>query len=223
MTGGNRGRTPDTATNGEDMPSTLEFYFDFGSPNAYIAHVRLPAILARAGARVEPKIMLLGGVFQATGNVSPAAVKFKISYTRRDMLRFVDKYQVPFAMNPHFPVNTLKLMRGAVVAEEGGFLAAYMDAAFGGMWRDGLDMADEAVFAGALDRGGLDAAHVMRRIAEDGVKDKLKAYTAAAVARGIFGAPTFFVGDEMFFGQDRLEFVEDALLGRSYLRDPPPA
>jgi 2-hydroxychromene-2-carboxylate isomerase len=201
------------------MPSTLEFYFDFGSPNAYIAHVRLPAILARTGARIGHRIMLLGGVFQATGNVSPAAIKFKIAYTRRDMLRFVNKYQVPFRMNPHFPVNTLKLMRGSVVAEQDGFLAAYMDAAFRGMWRDGLDMSDDAVFAGALERDGLDAAHVMRRIGEEGVKDRLKAYTAAAVGRGIFGAPTFFVGDEMFFGQDRLEFVEDALQGRSYLGD----
>jgi 2-hydroxychromene-2-carboxylate isomerase len=205
------------------MPSTLEFYFDFGSPNAYIAHVRLPAILARTGARLEHKIMLLGGVFQATGNVSPAAVKFKLGYTRRDMLRFVDKYQVPFRMNPHFPVNTLKLMRGAVVAEEDGFLPSYMDTAFRGMWRDGLNLADEAALADALERRGLDAAHVMRRINEDSVKDKLKAYTAAAVARGIFGAPMFFVGDEMFFGQDRLEFVEEALQGRSYLRDAPPA
>jgi 2-hydroxychromene-2-carboxylate isomerase len=201
------------------MPSTLEFYFDFGSPNAYIAHVRLPEILARTGARIEHKIMLLGGVFQATGNVSPAAVKFKIGYTRRDMLRFVNKHQVPFRMNPHFPVNTLKQMRGAVVAEEDGFLPSYMDIAFRSMWREGLNMADEGVLADALERGGLDAAHVMRRINEESVKDKLKTYTAAAVARGIFGAPTFFVDDEMFFGQDRLEFVEEALQGRSYLRD----
>jgi 2-hydroxychromene-2-carboxylate isomerase len=205
------------------MPSTLEFYFDFGSPNAYIAHVRLPAILARTRARIEYRIMLLGGVFQATGNVSPAALKFKLGYIRRDMLRFINKHQVPFGMNPHFPVNTLKLMRGAVVAEEDGFLPSYMDATFRGMWRDGLNMADEAVFAGALERGGLDAAHVMRRITEEGVKDKLKTYTAAAVARGIFGAPTFFVGDEMFFGQDRLEFVEEALQGRSYLGGTAPA
>jgi len=205
------------------MPSTLEFYFDFGSPNAYIAHVRLPPIVARTRARVAYRIMLLGGVFQATGNVSPAALKFKLGYIRRDMLRFINKFAVPFRMNPHFPVNTLKLMRGAVVAEEDGFLATYMDAAFRGMWRDGLNMADEAVFADALERGGLDAAHVMRRINEESVKDKLKTYTAAAVARGIFGAPTFFVGDEMFFGQDRLELVEEALLGRSYLGGDAPA
>ena len=205
------------------MPSTLEFYFDFGSPNAYIAHVRLPPIVARTRARVAYRIMLLGGVFQATGNVSPAALKFKLGYIRRDMLRFINKFEVPFRMNPHFPVNTLKLMCGAVVAEEDGFLATYMDAAFRGMWRDGLNMADEAVFADALERGGLDAAHVMRRINEESVKDKLKTYTAAAVARGIFGAPTFFVGDEMFFGQDRLELVEEALLGRSYLGGDAPA
>ena len=205
------------------MPSTLEFYFDFGSPNAYIAHVRLPAIVTRTRARIEYRIMLLGAVFQATGNASPAALRFKLGYIRRDMLRFINKFEVPFRMNPHFPVNTLKLMRGAVVAEEDGFLPSYMDAAFRGMWRDGLNMADEAVFAGALEGGGLDAAHVMRRINEDGVKDKLKTYTAAAVARGIFGAPTFFVGDEMFFGQDRLEFVEEALQGRSYLGGAAPA
>jgi len=199
------------------MNKLLEFYFDYGSPNAYIAHVRLPEIVKRCGARLEYKIMLLGGVFQATGNVSPAALKFKAQYTRRDMMRFVNKYRIPFQFNPHFPVNTLKLMRGAVAAEADGTFARYTDAVFRGMWAEGLNMGEDAVFAEVLSRAGLDAKHVFARIGEDSVKEKLKTYTQAAVARGVYGAPTFFVGDEMFFGQDRLEWVEEALNGRSYL------
>jgi len=199
------------------MNKLLEFYFDYGSPNAYIAHMRLPEIVKRCGARLEYKIMLLGGVFQATGNVSPAALKFKAQYTRRDMMRFVNKYRIPFQFNPHFPVNTLKLMRGAVAAEADGTFARYTDTVFRGMWAEGLNMGEDAVFAEVLSRAGLDAKHVFARIGEDSVKEKLKTYTQAAVARGVYGAPTFFVGDEMFFGQDRLEWVEEALNGRSYL------
>lgn len=198
------------------MPGTVEFYFDYGSPNAYLAHVRLPAILERADARVAYRIMLLGGVFQATGNASPAANKLKWPNAQRDLQRFVGKYQVPFRRNPHFPVNTLKLMRGAVVAEEEGFLDRYTDLMFRGMWREGLKLDEDEVFASVLRQGRLDDRHVFARIAEDGIKAKLKSYTEAAVKRGVFGAPTFFVGAEMFFGQDRLDFVEDALMGRTY-------
>jgi len=199
------------------MARDLEFYFDYGSPNAYLAHIRLPAILERTSARLIPRIMLLGGVFQATGNASPAANKLKAPNGRRDLLRFVGKYRVPFRMNPHFPVNTLKLMRGAVVAEAEGFLDRYSDAIFAGMWRDGLDMSADEVITGVLRDAGLDPRLIAARMSEEAIKEKLKTYTAAAVARGVFGAPTFFVEDEMFFGQDRLDFVEDALLGRSYL------
>lgn len=198
------------------MAPTLDFYFDYGSPNAYIAHRRLPGILARTGAGLRCKIMLLGGVFQLTGNSSPAANKAKAGYIRRDMSRFIAKYCIPFRMNPHFPVNTLKLMRGAVVAEQEGFLDRYSDIVFDAMWRDGLKMDEEAVIASALRQHGLDAERLLARIGEDEVKARLKSYTEAAAARGVFGAPTFFVGDEMFFGQDRLDFVEEALLGRSY-------
>lgn len=198
------------------MLGTVEFYFDYGSPNAYLAHVRLPAILERADARVAYRIMLLGGVFQATGNASPAANKLKWPNAQRDLQRFVGKYQVPFRRNPHFPVNTLKLMRGAVVAEEEGFLDRYTDLMFRGMWREGLKLDEDEVFASVLRQGRLDDRHVFARIAEDGIKAKLKSYTEAAVKRGVFGAPTFFVGAEMFFGQDRLDFVEDALMGRTY-------
>lgn len=199
------------------MARVLDFYFDYGSPNAYLAHRRLPEILARTGATVRYRIMLLGGVFQLTGNASPAANKAKAGYVRQDMRRFVAKYRVPFRMNPHFPVNTLKLMRGAVVAEREGHLDRYSDLVFDAMWRDGVKMDEEEAIASVLRQGGLDAAHLLAAIAEDGVKATLKSLTEAAVARGVFGAPTFFVGDEMFFGQDRLDFVEEALLGRSYL------
>ncbi|MGO8916002.1 MAG: 2-hydroxychromene-2-carboxylate isomerase [Stellaceae bacterium] len=198
------------------MPGTVEFYFDYGSPYSYIAHRRLPEVLRRAEAAVAYRPMLLGGVFQLTGNSRPALNKVK--YSERDLDRFVAKYQVPFQRNPFFPVNTLRLMRGAVVAVEEGYLDRYSDAAFTGMWRDGRKMDDEAVISDALREAGLDGRHILARTSEDGVKQKLKAWTEAAVARGVFGAPTFFVGDEIFFGQDRLDFVEDALLGRLYRR-----
>lgn len=199
------------------MPPTLDFYYDVGSPNSYLAHVRLPEILRRTGAEVALKIMLLGGVFQATGNSSPVANKLKAPNSHRDMLRSIGKYRVPFRMNPFFPINTLKMMRGAVVAEEEACLERYNDIIFPAMWRDALDMGNEDIVVGVLDAGGIDGRHIIARTAEDGIKARLKAYTEAAVQRGVFGAPTFFVGDEMFFGQDRLDFVEDALLGRSYL------
>ena len=199
------------------MPRVVEFYFDCGSPYSYIAHTRLGEGLRRTGGTAQYRIMLLGGVFQLTGNASPALNPLKWPNSQRDLERYVKKYQVPFQRNPHFPVNTLKAMRGAVVAEAEGILARYSDAVFAGMWRDGLKMDDDAVLARVLDGAGIDAARLLPRIAEDAVKQKLKSYTEAAVKRGVFGAPTFFVEDEMFFGQDRLDFVEDALLGRSYL------
>jgi 2-hydroxychromene-2-carboxylate isomerase len=203
------------------MPATVEFYFDHGSPFSYVAHQRLPEILRRTGATVIYRIMLLGGVFQLTANRSPAADPVKWPNAQRDLARFVRKYQVPFQRNPHFPVNTLKLMRGAVVAEKEGFLSRYVDVAFAGMWCHGLKLDDDAVLAQLLRDSGLDDRLVLNRIGDERIKAKLKAYTEAAVKRGVFGAPTFFVNDEMFFGQDRLDFVEEALQGRSYL-DPRP-
>lgn len=199
------------------MPRVVEFYFDYGSPFSYIAHTRLPELLRRSGGEAQYRIMLLGGVFQATGNSSPAANPLKWPNSQRDLERYVKKFQVPFRRNPHFPVNTLKAMRGAIVAESEGFLPRYTDAVFAGMWRDGEKMDEDAVLSRVLAAAGIDAAHLLSRIGDDAVKQKLKSYTEAAVKRGVFGAPTFFVDGEMFFGQDRLDFVEDALLGRSYL------
>jgi 2-hydroxychromene-2-carboxylate isomerase len=199
------------------MPRIVEFYFDYGSPFSYIAHTRLPDMLRRTGGEAQYRIMLLGGVFQLTGNSSPAVSPLKWPNSQRDLERYLKKYQVPYQRNPYFPVNTLKAMRGAVVAEAEGILPRYTEAVFAGMWRDALKMDDEAVLARVLDAAGIDPARLLPRIAEDAVKQKLKSYTEAAVKRGVFGAPTFFVEDEMFFGQDRLNFVEDALRGRSYL------
>ncbi len=200
------------------MSRTVDFYYDFGSPNAYLAHLRLPEILERTGGTVALKPMLLGGVFQITGNASPAANPVKAPNGMRDMRRFIGKYRVPFRMNPNFPVNTLKMMRGAMVAQEEGYLERYNDAMYRAMWIDALKMDDDVVLAETLDKAGFDAAHLARRSQEDAIKARLKSCTEEAARRGVFGAPTFFVDDEMFFGQDRLEFVEDALNGKSYLR-----
>lgn len=199
------------------MSKTVEFYYDYGSPNAYLAHVRLPEILKRSGGMVKLRPMLLGGVFQITGNVSPATNPLKAPNGVRDMRRFIGRHKVPFKMNPHFPVNTLKMMRGAMVAEEEGYLDRYNDAMYRAMWVDELKMDDDSVLADALTKAGFDAAHIAKRSAEDAIKTRLKTYTEAAAKHGVFGAPTFFVGEEMFFGQDRLDFVEEALNGKSYL------
>ena len=199
------------------MDHFVEFYFDYGSPNAYLAWHRLPAIAARCDARIVYRPMLLGGVFKGSGNHSPMEIAAKRPNGRNDLIRFARRHDVPFQLNPFFPINTLQLMRGAVAAEADGVLLPYSDAIFAGMWHDGRNLGDPAELRAVLAAAGLDADRFAARIAEEPVKERLKAYTEAAIAREVFGAPTFFVGDEMFFGQDRLDFVEDALNGRSYL------
>ena len=199
------------------MTKTVEFYFDYGSPNAYLAYKRLPAIVARTGADLAWRPMLLGGVFKATGNQSPVAIAAKRPNSRNDLTRFVKRHGIPFAMNPHFPVNTLQLMRGAVAALADGYFATYTDAVFRSMWVEQKNLGDADMLRETLRAVGLDAARFEQAIASEEVKERLKSLTEQAVARGVFGAPTFFVGDEMFFGQDRLDFVEEALSGRSYL------
>jgi len=157
--------------------------------------------------------MLLGGVFQATGNASPATVPAKGRYMMMDLLRHARRYAVPFAFNPHFPINTLVLMRGAVGYQlhSEHELLRYLDAMFTAIWVDQRNLADEQVLTEVLVAAGLDAEQFRALVTEDSVKNVLKANTEEAVQRGVFGAPTFFVDDEMFFGQDRLGFVEDAL------------
>lgn len=196
------------------MPKTLEFYFDFGSPAAYLAHTQLPQLSAETGAQVVYKPMLLGGVFQSTGNQPPNAVVPKGAYVFTDFSRFAKRYGVPLVRNANFPIITTTLMRGAVGLQLQGDarFADYMDVVYKAIWVDNENMNDPAVVGAVLTRNGFDAAALVALTQEPAVKDALKAVTTAAVARGIFGAPTMFVGDAMFWGQDRLDFVREALL-----------
>ena len=193
------------------MPSSVEFFFDFGSPTSYLAYTQLPGIEERTGAKVMFRPILLGGVFKATGNQSPVSVQTKGKWMFADMARYAKRYGVPFALNPNFPVNTLNLMRGAIAAEAQGVFRSYADAVYGAMWVQARNLGDPAVVAEVLRAAGLDAERLIAATGEAEIKARLIANTEEAVARGAFGAPTFFIGDEMYFGQDRLDFVEDRL------------
>ncbi|MEO8715979.1 MAG: 2-hydroxychromene-2-carboxylate isomerase [Acetobacteraceae bacterium] len=195
---------------------SVEFHFDFGSPNAYLSHVVIPAIERRTGAGFSYVPVLLGGVFKLTNNqppmVSMKGIRNKLEYQRLEMDRFVARHGIErFRFNPHFPVNTLLIMRAAVAAEFDGLLKPYVDAVFRAMWEDGLKMDDPDVAGGVLDAAGLPGARLLGRAGEQAVKDRLVANTEASVARGTFGSPTFFVGGEMYFGKDRLREVEEAI------------
>ena len=197
------------------MSATIEFIFDFGSPNAYLAYRALPPILERTGARLAISPCLLGGIFKATGNQAPgvafAGVKGKLDYETLEMRRFIVRHAIDrFRLNPHFPVNTLMLMRGLVAAREAGEEAAYLEMGLQGLWEEGLKLDDREVLARRIDEAGLNSASLLAAAQTDRVKLKLADNTAAAVARGVFGIPTFFVGEEMFFGKERLGQVEDA-------------
>ena len=199
------------------MPTpTVEFHFDFGSPNAYLSHKVIPSITARTGVAVKYVPVLLGGVFKLTGNQSPmsafASIKNKNEYGRLEMQRFIQKHKIVFQMNPHFPVNTVQIMSGAVAADLDGKLAPYADAVFNAMWAEPKKMDDTEVIRSALNAAGLDAARILTRIQDQDVKDTLLKNTEASVARGNFGSPTFFVGSEMFFGKDRLRDVEEEIV-----------
>ncbi len=195
------------------MTKTVEFLFDFGSPAAYLAWTQLPKLASDTGAAVDALPILLGGVFQATGNRAPITVPLKGSYLFKDLNRFARHYGVPMVMNPHFPINTITLMRIDVGMLETGHaqLQAYRDAVFRAIWVDKRNMGDAETVAEVLAAAGLDASALMAMAADPQVKEALKTRTQQAVDRGVFGAPTFFVGDEMFWGQDRLDFVRAAL------------
>jgi 2-hydroxychromene-2-carboxylate isomerase len=194
----------------------VEFHFDFGSPNAYLAHKLILGIEQRSGAAFVYVPVLLGGVFKLTNNVAPLVqfkdVKNKLAYQQLEMRRFIEKHGLTqFQWNPHFPVNTVQIMRGAIVAQLDGNLMPYVDAVFHHMWEAPKKMDDPDVIRAALEESGLDAAHILARIQDQDVKDALLKNTEASVARGTFGAPTFFVGDEMYFGKDRLRDLEEAI------------
>jgi 2-hydroxychromene-2-carboxylate isomerase len=195
------------------MAKTLEFYFDYGSPYSYLADTQVEAIARRTGATLVRKPMLLGGVFKSTGNHSPADLPQRSTWSAFDMPLWARHYGVPFQRNPFFPINTLALMRGAAAAELDGSFARYHPAIFKAMWVDGRNLNDLKEVAAVLSAAGFDPQKFGNRIQEQDVKDRLKATTDEAVGRGVFGAPTSFVDGQMFFGNDRLPFVELALKG----------
>jgi 2-hydroxychromene-2-carboxylate isomerase len=196
------------------MSKTVEFLFDFGSPTTYLAWTQLPRICADAGAELVYRPILLGGVFQATGNSSPATIPAKAAYMGLDLARFAKRYGVPFAFNPNFPINTMPLMRiatGLLLHKRTEDFDAYMNAIFPGMWVEGLNLGDPSVIASVLAAAELDPESTIALASEPDVKAALKTATEEAVERGVFGAPTIFVDGEMFFGQDRLDFVREAV------------
>lgn len=200
------------------MSKKVEYLFDFGSPNAYLAGKALPAIEQRTGVKFQYVPVLLGGIFKATGNVSPAiseaGIKNKPEYGALEIQRFIKKHGLTkFKFNSHFPVNTLQIMRGAIAAEMDGMLPKYFEVVAAAMWEQSLKMDEPDVIKAALDAGGIDGAHILARIQDADVKAKLIANTEDAVNRGAFGIPTFFVDGEIYFGKDRLRDVEEAIAG----------
>ena len=194
----------------------VEFHFDFGSPNAYLSHLVIPGIEQRTGAKFEYIPVLLGGVFKLTNNRSPmesnAGIKNKQEYQQLEMKRFIRKHAIrDFKMNPFFPVNTLAMMRGAVAAKQLGCFERYVDAMFRNMWAEPKKMDDPAVLREALSSGGFEADKILELSQSQPIKDQLMANTSRSVERGTFGSPTFFVGNEIFFGKDRLDAVEEAI------------
>jgi 2-hydroxychromene-2-carboxylate isomerase len=191
----------------------VEFFFDVGSPYSYLAYRQLPKIAGARGASILWRPMLLGGVFQATGNASPVTLPVKASYYGVDLERWAKYFGVPFENNPHFPINTLQLMRGAVGMQmrNDEEFNAYLSAIFSAMFEHPRNLGRPEEVAAVLEASGIAPALFMELVADDKVKQALKTNTEEAVARGVFGAPTFFVGPDMYWGQDRLHFVEQAL------------
>ncbi len=194
----------------------VEFHFDFGSPNAYLSHRVIPAIEERRGVRFDYVPVLLGGVFKLTGNASPAVtlrgIKNKPEYEALETRRFLARHGIEdFRFNPHFPVNTLQIMRGALAARRLGCFEPYVDGIFRFMWSEPRKLDDEAVIAATLEECGLPAEEILAGSRDPEVKQELIDNTEASVARGCFGSPTFFVGGEIFFGKDRLPDVEQEI------------
>ena len=195
----------------------IEFHFDFGSPNAYLAHRVIPAIEARTGARFRYVPVLLGGIFKATNNRSPveafADIRNKRAFMELEMRRFVARYGITdFHRNPFFPVNTLALMRGAVAARHEGCFERYVEVMFRNMWSEPKKLDEPEIIRAVLDGNGFDSRRLFELAQSAEVKQELLRNTEASVARGTFGSPTFFVGDEMFFGKDQLRDAEEAFV-----------
>ena len=197
---------------------SVEFHFDFGSPNAYLSHKVIPDVEARTGVTFPYVPVLLGGVFKATGNQSPvmafAGIRNKPEYERLEMMRFIERHGLTqaFAMNPHFPVNTLAIMRGAVAAQHLDVFKPYVNAIYAAMWQGAQKMDDPETLRRVLAAADLPAEALMAKAQDSGIKQELMDNTTASVERGNFGSPTFFVKDRMWFGKDRLRDVEEAIL-----------
>ncbi|WNJ87321.1 2-hydroxychromene-2-carboxylate isomerase [Pseudomonas canadensis] len=195
------------------MRKTLEFFFDLGSPATYLAYTQLPALCASTGTQLIYKPMLLGGVFKATGNASPITVPAKGRYMFDDLARYARRYNVPLKFNPHFPINTLVLMRAVtgIQLRQPEHFDAFVDCLFRALWEDGRHLGDPVVVAAVLTEHGFDPEEVLALANDEAVNAALKDNTEHAVKRGVFGAPSLFVGNQLFFGQDRLDFVREAL------------
>jgi 2-hydroxychromene-2-carboxylate isomerase len=193
------------------MPRRLEYFFDYVSPFSYLANSQIAALVDSTGAEVAYRPFLLGGVMQATGNQPPATLPARAKYMPQDIARWLRRYGLEFNFNPHFPMKTITALRGALAADEQGDFAPYHAAMFRAAWVEQVNLGDPAALHDVIQKAGLDARHLLARAENDEVKERLKSNTAEAVARGAFGAPTFFVGDELFFGNDRLDFVAEAL------------
>ena len=193
------------------MPKTVEFCFDVVSPTSYIAYKVLPKIVEHAGAEILWTPIFLGGVMQATGNRPPGTIENKGRWMRSDMARWAAHYGLEFQRNPHFPVNTLAVQRGAIAYADDPVFSSYLEAMFAAVWVEARDLAQPEELAQALGRVGIAPDVFMQRVSDETIKAKLKNNTEDAVARGVFGAPTFFVGETMHFGQDRLFMVAEDL------------
>ena len=195
------------------MNKSVEFFFDLGSPTTYLAYTQLPTLCAQAGSALLYCPMLLGGVFKATGNASPVTVPAKGPYLFQDLNRFAKRYGVEFKLNPHFPINTLLLMRAVTGMQlhQPDRFQSFIDCLFRALWVNARNLNDQATVAAVLSEGGFDPEYVLALTTEQLVKEQLKNTTEEAIRRGVFGAPSMFVGNELFFGQDRLDFVREAL------------
>jgi 2-hydroxychromene-2-carboxylate isomerase len=216
MPGRSSARSGPSRRNGETMPQ-IEFHFDFGSPNAYLAHRVIPDIEQRSGAKVVYVPVLLGGVFKLTGNRSPmeafAGIRNKPDYERLETERFIKRHGITdYRRNPFFPVNTLAIMRGAIAAQRLGVFDRYIDEIYRHMWSEPKKLDDPAILRAALVESGFDADRLAALVQEPDVKQALLDNTTRSVERGTFGSPTFFIGDEIFFGKDRLRDVEEMIL-----------
>lgn len=198
------------------MSTTIEYYYDVVSPNSYLANKVLPSVAEKHGAEVRYIPCLLGGIMKATNNQAPfvafANVTGKLDYLRVQMQRYIAKHGLgKFKMNPHFPLNSIMMMRGAVAADRDGRLVEYIDVAERLMWEEGLKLDDPQVFASSMSANGFDGAALLEQTQNPEVKAQLIENTTAAVERGVFGIPSLFVGDEMFFGKDSLGDLDDEL------------